>query len=147
MPVVRTDGRSLAGSVYGHVITKFSGMGRLPHFLSYGAPPTRALRARVELRYQTLVISLLITITGKVKWDIEKNLKLCELSHEKASKVNSVKISPVSIEDCNKYPVVSLDLQRITRVFVVSLFFLRLSGLALSCFLCVYVVFMLAFDL
>ena len=50
-PVVRTDGRSLARSVYGHMITKFSGMGRLPHFLSYGAPSTRALRARVELRY------------------------------------------------------------------------------------------------
>ena len=31
------DGRS-----YGHVITKFSWMGRLPHFLSYGAPSTRA---------------------------------------------------------------------------------------------------------
>ena len=45
-PVVRTDGRA-----YGHVITKFSRMGRLPHFLSYGAPSTRALRARVELRY------------------------------------------------------------------------------------------------
>ena len=28
VPVVRTDGRSLARSVYGHVITKFSGMGR-----------------------------------------------------------------------------------------------------------------------
>ena len=41
------DGRS-----YGHVITKFSRMGRLPHFLTYGAPPTRALRARVELRYK-----------------------------------------------------------------------------------------------
>ena len=27
-------------------------MGRLPHFLSYGAPSTRALRARVELRYK-----------------------------------------------------------------------------------------------
>ena len=44
MPVLQTDGRSLARSVYGHVITKFSGMGRLPHFLSYGAP--------VELRYK-----------------------------------------------------------------------------------------------
>ena len=51
-PVVRTDGRSLARSVYGHVITKFSGIGRLPHFLSYGASPTRAPRARVELRYE-----------------------------------------------------------------------------------------------
>ena len=30
------DGRS----VYGHVITKCSWVGRLPHFLSYGAPPT-----------------------------------------------------------------------------------------------------------
>ena len=26
--------------MYGHVITKFSGMGRLTHFLSYGAPYT-----------------------------------------------------------------------------------------------------------
>ena len=40
-PVVRTDGRA-----YGHVITKFSRMGRLPHFLSYGAPSTRARFAR-----------------------------------------------------------------------------------------------------
>ena len=38
--------------MYGHVITKFSGMGRLPHFLSYGAPPTCVLRARVELHYE-----------------------------------------------------------------------------------------------
>ena len=48
-PMVRTDGRA-----YGHVITKFSRMGRLPHFLSYGAPSTCALRARVELRYNFL---------------------------------------------------------------------------------------------
>ena len=34
-PVVRTDGRR---SVYGHVITKFSGMGR---FTKLWAPPTR----------------------------------------------------------------------------------------------------------
>ena len=33
MPVVRTDGRS----VYGHVITKFSRMGSLPHFFTHGA--------------------------------------------------------------------------------------------------------------
>ena len=46
-PVVRMDGRA-----YGHVITKFSRIGSLPHFLSYGAPSTRALRARVELRYK-----------------------------------------------------------------------------------------------
>ena len=35
------DGRS-----YGHVITKFSLMGRLPHFLTCGAPPTRVRFAR-----------------------------------------------------------------------------------------------------
>ena len=41
MPVVRTHGRA-----YGHVvITKFSGMARLPHFLTHGV----ALRAQ-ELR-------------------------------------------------------------------------------------------------
>ena len=36
MPVVRTDGRA-----YGHVITKFSRMGRLPHFPTHGAPLAR----------------------------------------------------------------------------------------------------------
>ena len=33
MPVVHTDGRA-----YDHVITKFSRIGRLPHFLTHGAP-------------------------------------------------------------------------------------------------------------
>ena len=33
MPVQRTDG----GRAYGHVITKISRRGRLPHFLRYGA--------------------------------------------------------------------------------------------------------------
>ena len=37
-------GRTVARSVYGHAINKFSGIGSLPQFLSYGAP-------RVELRY------------------------------------------------------------------------------------------------
>ena len=45
MPVVRTDGRA----VYGHVITKFSLMGSLPHFFTHGA----ALRAR-EQRYKLI---------------------------------------------------------------------------------------------
>ena len=53
MPVVPTDGRAGGRSVYGHVISKFSRMGRLSHFLSYGAPPRAAPRAtRVELRYK-----------------------------------------------------------------------------------------------
>ena len=47
-------GRSLARSVYGHVITKFSEMGRLPHFLCY------ELRCKVSWpvkgsRYQTQI--------------------------------------------------------------------------------------------
>ena len=45
MPVVRMDGRAGGRSVYGTVITEFSRMGSLPHFLTHGAP----LRAR-ELR-------------------------------------------------------------------------------------------------
>ena len=44
IPEVWTDGRSIARSMYGHVITKFYRMGRLPQLLSYGAP-------RLELRY------------------------------------------------------------------------------------------------
>ena len=52
MPVMRTDGRavgrSVGRSVYGHVITKCSRTGRLPHFLSYGAPPTRGASRRVQ---------------------------------------------------------------------------------------------------
>ena len=51
MPVVRTDGRAVGRSVYGHVITKFSRMGSLPHFFTHGAP-LRALRAR-DLRYNS----------------------------------------------------------------------------------------------
>ena len=38
MPVVRTVGRAVGRSVYGHVITKFSRMGSLPHFLTHGVP-------------------------------------------------------------------------------------------------------------
>ena len=56
MTVVRMDGRAGGRSVYGHVITKFSRMGSLPHFLTHGAPP-RALRAR-ELRYYLSGLSL-----------------------------------------------------------------------------------------
>ena len=39
MTVVRTDGLSGGRAVHGHVITKFSRMGRLLHFLTHGAPP------------------------------------------------------------------------------------------------------------
>ena len=44
MPVVLTDGLSGGRSVYGHVITKFSRMGRLLHFLTHGAPLGRFAR-------------------------------------------------------------------------------------------------------
>ena len=40
MPVVRTDGLS----VYGHVITRFSRMDRLLHFLTHGALLARFVR-------------------------------------------------------------------------------------------------------
>ena len=41
-------------SVYGHVITKFSRIGSLPQFVTYGAP-LRVLRAR-ELRYDSVIL-------------------------------------------------------------------------------------------
>ena len=47
MPVVRTGGQAGGWSVYGHVITKFSRMGSLPHFVTHGAPLcARFARAR-----------------------------------------------------------------------------------------------------
>ena len=72
--MVRTDGRA-----YGHVITKFSRMGRLPHFLSYGAPSTRALRARVELRYK-VIKQLNSSFTGKLHSD--HRTPLCAFSDD-----------------------------------------------------------------
>ena len=38
------DGRSRERAVYGHVITKFSRMDSLPHFLTQGAPQARFAR-------------------------------------------------------------------------------------------------------
>ena len=49
MPLVRMGGGAVGQSVNGQVITKFSRMGSLPHFLTDGAP-LRALCAR-DLRY------------------------------------------------------------------------------------------------
>ena len=42
--LVWTDGLSGGRAVYGHVITKFSRMGRLLHFLTHGAPLARFAR-------------------------------------------------------------------------------------------------------
>ena len=54
MPVVRTDDRAVGRSgMYGHVITKFSRMGRLPHFLSYGAPKHRAWSSSIRFEKTT----------------------------------------------------------------------------------------------
>ena len=46
-------GRTLGRAVHGHVITKFSRTGSLPHFLTHGAP-LLAFRAR-KLRYKISV--------------------------------------------------------------------------------------------
>ena len=44
MPVVRMDSLVGGRGVYGHMITKFSKMGRLLHFLTHGAPLARFAR-------------------------------------------------------------------------------------------------------
>ena len=59
-PVVRTDG---------HVITKFSGMGRLPHFLTYGAPPTLARFAR---GWSSAIIGFKSELEHAVKTPVKK---------------------------------------------------------------------------
>ena len=49
MSVVRTEDRAVGRSVCGHVITKFSRMGSLPHFFFTHGAPLRAARARAPL--------------------------------------------------------------------------------------------------
>ena len=49
MSVVRTDGRAGGWSVYGHVITKFSRTGSLPHFFYPWCLAARVSRARASL--------------------------------------------------------------------------------------------------
>ena len=70
MPVVRTDARSVARSV-GHVITKFSGMAWVD-YLSYGAPPTSVLRARMELRVMALYPTVILRLPKCVYHNVKK---------------------------------------------------------------------------
>ena len=44
----RSLGQAVGRSVYGHLITKFSRMGRLLHFLTHGAPLARFASLRVR---------------------------------------------------------------------------------------------------
>ena len=61
MPVVRTDGRSLARCTVVW-LPNFPRMGRLPPFLSYGAPPTRGASRRTR--------SSAIGGVVRLNWDI-----------------------------------------------------------------------------
>ena len=59
MPVVRTDGRTVGragGRAYGHVINKFSRMGRLLHFLAHGAPLRFARESSIIIQYKFYVL-------------------------------------------------------------------------------------------
>ena len=61
MPVLRTDGHSgrqslgqaVGRSVYGHVITRFSRMGRLLNFLTHGTPLARFARESSAINKHT----------------------------------------------------------------------------------------------
>jgi len=59
MPVVQTGSWRLVGrSVYGHVITKFSRMGSLPHFSYPWCSTARASCTRVPLKFWSLLTIL-----------------------------------------------------------------------------------------
>ena len=64
-------GGTVGRSVYSHVITKFSRMGSLPHFLTHGAP-LRVLRAR-ELRCQYQHSKFKIQSTPIIRTSINAN--------------------------------------------------------------------------
>ena len=50
MPVVLTYGGWAGGRAYVHMITKISRMGRLPHFLTYGATLARACSSAISFK-------------------------------------------------------------------------------------------------
>ena len=66
MPVVRTDGRAVGRSVYGHVITKFSRMGSLPHFLTHGAPQAHFARPSSAINFKEMRKNLAQVSTGRI---------------------------------------------------------------------------------
>ena len=62
------DGRSGGRSVYGHVITKFSRMGRLLHFLTHGAPLPRFARKSSAINYWIRISVIYNNYSPKWKW-------------------------------------------------------------------------------
>ena len=62
----------ISRSVYRHVITKFSRMGRLPHFLHNGAPPARRFAPRVDLRFYKYIAGLQVTSRWPLWWSRRK---------------------------------------------------------------------------
>ena len=54
------NGRSGGQSVYGHVITNFSWMGSLPHFLTHGAP----LRVHSAINFWLIICSHVSQLSG-----------------------------------------------------------------------------------
>ena len=62
---------------YGHVITKFSRMGRLPHFLTYGAPPTLARFARGwSSAINLLMGASLLALAKSIYYSITETFKI-----------------------------------------------------------------------
>ena len=84
MPVVRTDGRSV-GRAYGQVITKISRMGRLPNFLTRGAPlrPRGASRKLLLRGFLVLFLYLVwFSLWSGLFWELRdtevvKNVQFC----------------------------------------------------------------------
>ena len=62
------DGRSLGRAVYGHVITKFSRMGRLLHFLTHGAPLARFARENSAIAYFMFLVKLFLQFNIRNIW-------------------------------------------------------------------------------
>ena len=79
-----TDGLSGGRAVYGHVITKFSRMGRLLHFLTHGAPLARFARESFAIIHSSkeLVIYQYVLLRQQFHFQtiVGKLLKMSEYS-------------------------------------------------------------------
>ena len=88
MPVVRTNGLSGGRAVYGHVITRFSRLGRLLHFLTHAAALARFARESSAIILSTCIHYYLIRYSDVGAHELQQTRQAL---HEKERELERLK--------------------------------------------------------
>ena len=99
----RNVGRAVGRSVYGHVITKCSRIGRLPHFLSYGAPPRRAWSSAMNCCHSIFEIVSSIVFVQQQKYPCSLFLLTLKSVNETEERQNHPLHVETQVENCKRY--------------------------------------------